>query len=179
MEQRHPCRGRRGFARKMSGGGLTGRAEACLTGILLGPSDQFSETLVGRARTRCDDIGRADHVADRRKVIERIGLLAHIGRDRERTGSRIEQRVAVGLGLFHQRSSDGCTPALAVFDHERLTQQARKGGRERADLVVGSPRRVGHDHTDGTIGIVLGLCGCALGERRCRSDNQERHQPTT
>ena len=124
--------------------------------------DELLQILRRKILARHDDGGRMRGRADRDEVARRVVLdvrRQHRRRDMRAHAAR-QQRVAVGRRGRDPAAADGAAGAADVLDHQRLAEHlAHLVGDDARDHVARTAGREGHDHGDGTGGIVLGVDG--------------------
>ncbi len=99
------------------------------------------------------------------RVIRQLAVQHGFGRHRGRTG---HQRVAIGVGPGHGAEADRPAGAGLQFDDHRLADELRHLIEDHAGHGVrGASGRVGADHADGSIRILLRIRGCGGGYKSC------------
>ena len=162
-----------GCSRKLLHAHMGGAAHASVgvgdaAGLGLGSGDEVLQGLEARVGRYGDAEGLARGTRDIGVVLARIGLQrAKLGEARDRDRD-LADGVAVGLGRGQGLGADHARGSGAVFDCNRLAQDAAGHGAQRAHGLVGrAAGRPGADEGDGALGPGLGQQAGGTAERGC------------
>ena len=123
-------------------------------------TSSFSER-TGSVGMHRDQLRRHRYRGDSREVPQRVvgDLRVGMRADRERTGARERQGVAVGGGTGDELGGDRRVRARSILDHDlRRERLGEPGGELPRHDVVRAARRKADDEADRFRGIVLGAC---------------------
>ena len=136
------------FTRHVTGRAHARRAER--DGMLLRILHQFLEVPGRKVRAHRKRGDAIAHVGNRLEGFERIELHRHkLRRDCQIADRRVEQRVAIGLGLGDELRTNRAARARLVIQNHRLPRTRRHLVRNQPrDVVVGAAGGVGNDQRD-------------------------------